>query len=223
MSFAAKKSNSDARFLLGSIYFEGLHVNYDIEKAIYYFKEASCLNNKKAKNNLGVIHKVGLGVIPNVFNAIEYFEEAIRQSEDEVAMFNLAHIYFYEENGILDLKKAFKLLIISLYHHLTYSLELLCLTIVKMYESLNQEEIKKDFVDVIGEAGEIMSSVVISMIKKMHFKQQSNYQNYYNKLKRVNLVYYGNNIENQGQKEKIKMKNDIHEINTYFYKGLGEI
>ncbi|KAK8867172.1 hypothetical protein M9Y10_010148 [Tritrichomonas musculus] len=64
---AANHNEQDAHFFLG----------FNIDKAIHYFKIASCFYNQYAKNNLGVIYKTGKGVTENVYRAIEYFEEAI--------------------------------------------------------------------------------------------------------------------------------------------------
>ena len=36
----------------------------------------------------------------NISTATEYLKEAIRQKNDAVAMFNLAHIYLYENSSI---------------------------------------------------------------------------------------------------------------------------
>lgn len=49
LTLAAKQHKQDSQIL---ILHEGLHVTYDIDKAIHHFKEASCLNHPCAKNNL---------------------------------------------------------------------------------------------------------------------------------------------------------------------------
>ena len=127
-----------------------MYANYDIEKAIHYFKEVSCFNNQYAKNNLEIIYKTGQGVPPNPYGSIVYFEEAIRQKNDKVAMFNLAHIYFYEEAGISNLDKAIELLVKSALKNTIYSLELLCLAVIKKYESLDIFTINEDFHKIAG-------------------------------------------------------------------------
>lgn len=60
-------------------------------------------------------------------------------------MFNLAHIYFYEEAGICKIEEAIELLIKSTLQNIEYSINLLCLTVVKKYESLKESEIIQKF------------------------------------------------------------------------------
>lgn len=109
LSLAADQLHIDAQFLLGSIYCDGLHVKYSIDKAIHYFKEASCFNHSQAKNNLGIIYKTWKGVPANPHASIVYF----RQRGDDVAMFDLAHLHFYEEIDKTNLDTAIELLVKS--------------------------------------------------------------------------------------------------------------
>ena len=96
---ASINGNRDANFAHGYLHHEGKSVKKDIEKAIHFYKEASTFNNQYAKNNLGIIYKNGFGdnVKKHTGNAIVYFEEAIRKGNDYLSMYNLAHIYIYDE------------------------------------------------------------------------------------------------------------------------------
>ena len=223
LSLAADQYHSDAQFILGSIYYEGIHVAYEIEKAIHYFKEASNFNNQFAKNNLGVIYKTGKGVKASISRAIEYFEEAIRQEQNKVAMFNLAHIYFYEEAGFSNLQRAFELLIEPSLHGIWYSHDLLCLVVIKKYPTFNISEIQADFEKADSEKGEILSESTINQIKFYQSKSILFFSQLYNKLKDINLVYYGEKIENQTEKKKIELIDNRTVINALFYEGLGDI
>ena len=223
LTLAANQNNRFSQFILGCIYYEGLHIDYDIEKAIYYFKEVSCFNNQYAKNNLGIIYKTGQGVPPNPSGSIVYFEEAIRQKDDEVAMFNLAHIYFYEEAGISNLEKAIELLVKSALKNLIHSLHLLCLAVIKKYESPDIFKIKKDFSMIDNENSSILSEEVIKKIESFNLMESIYYDLLYNELKGFNLVYYGNKIENQKRKKKIEIIDNRPVINEIFYEGLGVI
>ncbi|KAK8839265.1 hypothetical protein M9Y10_032196 [Tritrichomonas musculus] len=222
-SLASERYHSMSQFFLGSIYFEGIYVDYDINKAIHYFKEASCFNNHYAKNNLGIIYKTGKGVSQNVFGAIEYLKEAISQHNDGVAMFNLAHIYFYEEAGFIDIDKAIELLVKSANEKVEYSIDLLCLAVVKKYPMLDVSEVIKEFEQIDEKSREDLLNEVFHAIISGELDEKNNYDLLYNSLKNINLVYYGLNIENQTEKEKIIKKDKRVEINSVFYEGLGDI
>ncbi|KAK8836936.1 hypothetical protein M9Y10_036967 [Tritrichomonas musculus] len=211
LTLSAANKYYDAQFYLGSIYYEGLYVDYDIEKSIHYFKEASCFNNQYAKNNLGIIYKKGQGVEPRIANTIEYFNEAIQQKNDAVAMFNLAHIYFYEEGVQSDLKKAMELIVKSLLSDIPHSLDLLCLIVLKKYQQFSIDDIKKDFENISKDSGEDLAEIVFEVIFI--------YEKLFMAIKDINLVYYGFNIENQTMKEKIEKIDNRSELNSYFYEG----
>ena len=223
LTLAANQNDIDAQFILGCIYYEGLFVDYDIEKAIHFFKEASCFNHSQAKNNLGIIYKTGKGVKANPSASIIYFEEAIRQKGDKIAMFNLAHIYFYEEAGISNLDLAIELLINSISGDNECSIVLLCLATVKKYQKLNKSEIIKDFEKIDKEHGYSKAMKLLNTIKKYRLKEQIYYEQMYFFLKKINLVYYGQKIENQTHKKKKEIIDRRPKINSLFYEGLGDI
>ena len=223
LTLAADQYQPTAQFLLGSIYYEGLYVTFDIEKAIHYFKEASCFNHSRAKNNLGIIYKAGKGVSANSYNSVVYFEEAIRQKGDEVAMFNLAHIHLYEEIHKSNLDKAIELLVKPTIKEIEFSFDLLCLAVIKKYEVLNESEIEKCFEKIDKERGRLLANHVCGEIKFQQMQDPNYYEKTYNKLKDIKLVYYGDKIENQTEKQKIEYIDPRPKINELFYEGLDNI
>ena len=214
-TLAANQDHRDSQFLLGCIYYEELYTDYDIQQTSHSFKEVSCFNSQYAKNNLGIIYKTGQGVKANPSGSIVYFEEAIRQKNDEVAMFNLAHIYFYEEAGISNLKKAIELLVKPAIKGVIHSLDLLCLAVIKKYESPDIYKINEDFRTIDHENSWLLSEKVIKNIESRNLMESSFYDRLYDDLKEINLVYYVNTIENQTRILKY--------FNELFYEGLGDI
>ncbi|KAK8885296.1 hypothetical protein M9Y10_040742 [Tritrichomonas musculus] len=210
-TLAANQDHRDSQFLLGCIYYEGLYIDYDIQQTIHSFKEVSCFNGQSAKSNLGIIYKTGQRVKANPSGSFVYFEEAIRQKNDEVAMFNLAHIYFYEEAGISNLKKAIELLLKPAIKGVIHSLDLLCLAVIKKYESPDIYKINEDFRTIDHEKSWLLSEKVIKNIESRNLMESSFYDLLYDDLKEINLVYYVNTIENQTRKLKQSM--------SFFMKG----
>ena len=100
--------------VLGDLYLEGKILERDINKSIFYYKESLIKNDPFSKNNLAVIYKNGFGdVKKNIVLAKEYLEEVVQQKKFILSMFNLAKIYYDEENkeGLKEHKKSIKLLI----------------------------------------------------------------------------------------------------------------
>ena len=85
---------------MGYLLHEGKYLEKNMIKAIKYYKNASSFNNEYSKNNLGIIYKYGFGeeIKPNLGLANEYFKEAINQKKDKIAMYNLAHMYLYNDH-----------------------------------------------------------------------------------------------------------------------------
>ena len=63
----------------------------------------------------------------------------------------------------------------------------------------------------------------MSYIALSHAMNSVFYDCLYNELKGINLVYYGQKIENQTRKKIIEMKDNRPVINEIFYEGLGDI
>ena len=218
LSEAADLYNDNAQYYLGYIYFE----QSQIDKAIHYFKEASCFNNELAKNNLGVLFKLGKGVKQNIGQSIEYFNEAIRQENDPVAMFNLAHIYYFEEAGIIDIDKAFDLLIKSSQKQISYSNILLCLVAIKKFKSTDIKRIKKELEKIVQQQCSLLLEKIDYFIKSYRLYSPLNLSKINEQLSKINLFYYGTKVKNY--RDVIKKENHIRiDINSRFYEGLGNI
>lgn len=69
----------------------------------------------------------------------------------------------------------------------------------------------------------MLSLNVLHSIKSRHLMNSVFYDCLYNELKEINLVYYGQKIENQTRKKIIEMKDNRPVINEIFYEGLGDI
>lgn len=190
LSLAANQNQQDAQYILGCIYFEDLIGNYDIEKAIHYFKEVSSCN-QNANNNLGVIYKTGKGGELDISKSIDYFKEAIKQKNDSVAKFNLAHIYFFEDESKQNISKSLKLLVEAAKEEVPHSLDFLCLVVVNKFNPLNEKEIEKEFEDIDKNSGESLVRRVFNRIKNDGFYKDQVYR----QLKDINLVYYIHGID----------------------------
>ena len=71
-------------------------INFDVDKAINWFKKAAELDNYTALFNLGCIYKDGIGVTKDHVLAFNYFEKAAEHDEAD-ALYELADCYL---NGI---------------------------------------------------------------------------------------------------------------------------
>lgn len=190
LSMAANQNQKDAQYVLGCLYFEEAVGHYDIEKAIHFFKEVSHCNNR-ASNNLGVVYKTGKGADKNLSKSIDYLEDAINQFNDKAAMFNLAHIYFFEDQGKQKLSKSLKLIIEAEKEEIPHAFEFLCLIVLKKFQPLNEMEIEKEFEDIDKSSGESLARRVFRNINNNGFnKEQAHDQ-----LKNINIVYYIHGID----------------------------
>ena len=229
-SLAAEENVPGAQFDLGTIYYEGKYVKKDIAKAIHYYKEASCYNNQFAKNNLGVIYKIGEGVIQNFSMSIEYFKEAIKQKNDDISRFNLAHLYFYNDFNI-DIDTIIELLEPSLKLDIDICYFFFCLVIFSKIgkNSSSKEQIENE----IKKYDKFHSSLSYKMyqyIVSSYLKNEKNYQFLYDTLKNCNIVYYKKknyirvrvHIGNDEDEERVNSI-CLPYINSEFYKGFGDI
>ena len=133
---ANTKTKANADFVLGFLYLEGKYFNRDIKNAISYFNKSSSFSNIYAKNNLGIIYKHGFGneVQKSTEISFIYFNEAIKLN-DRISMYNLAHLYIYENLMDEKIDDIIDLLIRSLKLNFSPSLGLLCLALSKKYKN----------------------------------------------------------------------------------------
>ena len=145
-----------------------------MNEAIHYYKEASSFNNQYAKNNLGIIYRYGYdNVEGKIGNAIVYFEEAIRQKEDYLSMYNLAHIHIYDEKIRGDLDKAVDLFIRSSSKFI-HSTILLSLVLVKKF-CFNIDTIKGKIKNITGITDILIDQVCLN-INEYGMLNRNNYE-----------------------------------------------
>ena len=220
---ASKNGNRPANFTYGFLLHEGKSVERDIEEAVHYYKEASSFNIEFAKNNLGVIYRHGYGKTEGrTGNAIVYFEEAIRQKNDILSMYNLAHIYIYDDQ---DINKSIELLIRSS-NIFDQSLYLLSIVVMKQFGfdvTLIQQEIQQR-----TEESSKLSTRVIQIIYEYELFEKSNLEYYYELFRNREFLYdfslravLLSDLENANKKDVPKYPR-IKDISAVFYEGFGE-
>ena len=140
---------------------------------------------------LTIIWESFLRLEKDISKSIDYFKDAIKQKNDPVAMFNLAHTYFFEDEVKQSLLKSIKLLIGSVKEDIPHSFDLLCLVVANKFAPLNEKEIEKEFEDIDKSSGESIARRVFHEIKDNGLNKARVYQ----QLKDINLVYYINGVD----------------------------
>ena len=230
LDLSAKQNNHDAQFCLGTLYTIGEYVPRDIEKAIYYYKEASSFNNNYAKNNLAIIYKNGIGIDKNIWYSIELLKESIHQKNDEVSMYNLSHIYIYEETGENNFDEAIKLLIKSS-KKFDQSIYLLSILLIKKYKKVTFEQIETEIKKFeSNNESEIIAIVynVYNFIVETNMEQPDNFRYIYQLYKNIDFMYSVLYLPEETV-DLMNKKTEINEeeldtrcnINNDFYEGFG--
>ncbi|KAK8872157.1 hypothetical protein M9Y10_007919 [Tritrichomonas musculus] len=218
-----------ANFFVGCIYHAGKYAKRDIDKAIHYYKEASSFNIKQAKNNLGILYKNGFNevVTKNLGLSIDYFKEAIHQKNDILSMYNLAHLYLYEDPIKNSIDESIKLLIRSVNEGAFQpSMKLLCLALLKRY-GFYLDIIKEEVEERSGSNKELAFKVCkkisdMQLYDEKYFESQYEYYRnidflYNHKLKPIlsksinDIEYIGNSIQSS----------KIPKISKMFYEGFS--
>ncbi|KAK8880547.1 hypothetical protein M9Y10_003227 [Tritrichomonas musculus] len=222
LMLASKNNDRDANFSHGFLLHEGKCVKKDILDAIHYYKEASSFNNQYSKNNLGIIYKHGYNEIKgNIGNAIVYFEEAIRQKDDYLSMYNLAHIYMYDASTP-DLSKSIDLLIRSM-NEFIHSFILLSLALL-LHFKFNIEMIKQE----LRERSDITESSTEKILYIINMSQLSFdelYRSYRDKDYLYNIALdpvLSSEVEHANEKVVPPKYPNAKELSSEFYKGFGE-
>ena len=151
-----------------------------------------------AKNNLGIIYKTWKGVPANPHASIVYF----RQRGDDVAILDLAYLHFYEEIDKTNLDTVIELLVKSTINKNKQSFDLLCVAVIKKFKNLDASEIEKDFEKIDDKKGLLLANHILEEIQNQKTKDPNFYMKTFDKLKDINLVYYGEKVENQTEKKK---------------------
>ena len=176
-----------ANFAHGFLLHEKNSSEKDIEDAIHFYKEASSFNNQYAKNNLGIIYKRGYYQNQSrVGNSIIYFEEAIHQKNDYLAMYNLVHIYMYDDTIKHDSNKLIELLIKSS-KKFQHTFILLCLFLIKEF-GFNIEIIKEEIGKQTEETS-YLSTRIIQTIFDLNLFDKSTFEYFYESFRNKDFLY----------------------------------
>ncbi|KAK8871370.1 hypothetical protein M9Y10_007093 [Tritrichomonas musculus] len=205
-----------------------MYVKRDIDKAIHYYKEASSFNNQYAKNNLGILFKNGYKdeVVKKVGLSIEYFKEAIRQKDDEVSMYNLAHLYFYEDPIKDSIDKSIELLIHSIEKGFQQSKELLCLALLKKH-NFNLDMIKEE-IDRISKGNKVLSFEICTIMNISGLFDSKYFETRYEYNRNIDFLYsnelkpcISKVIDNSENITNSIPSPHIPKISKMFYEGFG--
>ncbi|KAK8850242.1 hypothetical protein M9Y10_018367 [Tritrichomonas musculus] len=217
-----------AHFFVGFFRHEGKYVKCDINKAIHHYKETSSFNNQYAKNNLGIIFKNGFEnqIKRNLGLAIEYFKEAIRQKNDKIAMYNLAHLYLYENIRDDGIDESIQLLINSALQTFSHSIFLLCLALIKKF---NGDMISiKNKVDESTFNDSELSNNVCQMIIKYELNNDITFERFFECYRKIDFLYdleLESFISHELADRKLNPDDNkiskIPKINELFYEGFG--
>lgn len=84
-------------------------------------------------------------------------------------------------------------------------------------------KISKKFDKINNTIGLLLTEQAAHAIESYQLNEPQNYNKLFNSMKNINLVYYGNRVENQNVKRKIVILDKRRNINSLFYEGLGDI
>lgn len=80
---AALRGDSEAQFLVGTIYERGAIVEQDMKKAALWYEKAAAQGYVDAEYNLGIMYAAGRGVEPDETKAILWLQRAADQGDEE--------------------------------------------------------------------------------------------------------------------------------------------
>lgn len=102
---AAENGNRNANIRLAGLYYEGIPIERDYEKARKYYEVAAAEGDAGSLEMLGIIHRSGLGVDQDRDKAFAYTLQAA-EAGDQSAMFRLAELYENGNGTVQDLDQA---------------------------------------------------------------------------------------------------------------------
>lgn len=219
---ASKNGNRYANFVHGFLLHEGKIIKNDIDEAIHYYKEAISFKIQYAKNNIGIIYKNGYDKIKrNIYAAQEYLGEAIREKNDYLSMYNLAHIFLYDEQ-YQNIDKSIELLCKSS-KQFFHSLILLGIALVKKYGN-DSEAIQFKIKELIGKSNDL-STKIFYIIKYLELFNYLFFECLYELYKKMDFLYdlfFQPVLSSEINKKKIIEKNpNLKNISDEFYNGFG--
>jgi TPR repeat protein len=87
-----EKDDTVAQIFLANLYFSGIRINEDNEKAFYWCEKAAKLGSRKAMFNLGIFYEYGYGIKQDYLKAKYWYENASKLNNND-AMFALGQLY----------------------------------------------------------------------------------------------------------------------------------
>ena len=193
-------------------------------------KQLNIIKKDRHSNNLGIIYKNGIEneIKKELGWAIEYFKEAIRYGDYPIPMYNLAHLYFYENPIENSNKESIKLLITSSNKNHYPSKFLLC--IVSIYEFGNNINTIIQELNKIEPISCQLINSICNIIYSNGLDQESILKEKYDQYRNIDYVFdfdffYSEHlsmIDFLANGILIKEEKDISEkINSEFYEGFG--
>ena len=91
----AEQGNADAPCILAAMYYEGIGVTKDYQKALVWFQKAAEQGNADAQSRLGRMYYEEIGVTKDDQKALVWFQKAAEQGDAD-AMFHIGHMYYGE-------------------------------------------------------------------------------------------------------------------------------
>lgn len=231
---SAEKDVNVSQFYLGIIYYKGIYIDRDKHKSLKYFINASNLKLTFAKNNYAIMIKNGDGIEKNIYYSIQILKEAIND-KDEVSRFNLAHIYFFNDD-LYNLNLTIQLLVSPSLISIDIGFKLLCLAIIR---KCTVNHLIIDINNIHNIIIEYNSNCEISIIYRIMYeiimKKLSNlieYQLLYEQIENDELMYINHNGEfttraeiesNYLKRKNASINNSKNNITMDFYDGFGEL
>ena len=216
LELASKNLCRGANFCLGVIYSE---LN-QMQKAKTHYIEDSNFDNEFAMNNLALIYKNYSGECNNIQRAITHFLDAIRKKSNQIAFYNLIHLFMFEDSQFDKNYMEIIRLLNTYFKRIDFEplQYILCSVFVKKFHIVNIRNIGKEIQPNIA-------IELLNIIKEMRLEVNYNYAYLNEKLKNVEIAY---NFESRPvKKENVfnikgkKEKSTLKQINEEFYKGLG--
>lgn len=103
----SKQKDSQAQYILGTMYLDGLGVKKDYRKAYNFFEESAKQNNSFGEYGLGYLYKHGLGVKQDLSKTLYWWEKSA-QLNNKDALYGLGYLYSLGQGVELNYKKSFE-------------------------------------------------------------------------------------------------------------------
>ena len=143
----SKQGDSQARYILGTMYLNGLGVKKDLSKTLYWWEKSAQLN-KEALYGLGFLYSLGQGVELNYKKSFDYWQKAAYLGSS-YAQYRLGLLYYEGdiEKNYIDAYAWFVAKKFSNPNEEIYDLAAHHLNIVKYKLTSNQISQAKDLAD----------------------------------------------------------------------------